>query len=159
MMVLYTSDPDASKAAASLSVNVGSFVDPPEFQGLAHFLEHAIHLGSTKYPGANEYQVFIQSNQGHMNAETCKERTTYHFTISSNAFAEALDRFSQLFISPLFDKGRVQKELHAVDSESKGNLQNLVEQENSVIRSLLDPAHPASKYSCGNLETLDSLNL
>ncbi|KAJ2455778.1 metalloprotease [Coemansia sp. RSA 2336] len=115
MIVLCTSDPDASKAAASLSVNVGSFVDPPEFQGLAHFLEHAIHLGSTKYPGANEYQTFIQSNQGYMNAETCKERTGYHFTISPNAFAEALDRFAQLFISPLFDRDRVEKELQTLD--------------------------------------------
>ncbi|KAJ2850282.1 hypothetical protein IWW36_002030 [Coemansia brasiliensis] len=44
MIILCTSDPDASKAAASLSVNVGSFVDPPELQGLAHFLEHLLLL-------------------------------------------------------------------------------------------------------------------
>ncbi|KAJ2672823.1 metalloprotease [Coemansia sp. RSA 1085] len=156
MTVLCTSDPDASKAAASLSVNVGSFVDPPELQGLAHLLEHLLQLASTKYPGANEYRAYIQDNQGFSNAETFNEDTAYYFTISPNAFAEALDRFSQLFISPLFDKDYVEQELHAVDSESKGNLQDIVDQENSVIRSLLDSSHPAAKYDCGNMNTLSS---
>ncbi|KAJ2850281.1 metalloprotease [Coemansia brasiliensis] len=156
MIILCTSDPDASKAAASLSVNVGSFVDPPELQGLAHFLEHAIHLGSDKYPGANEYRAYIQDNHGHENAKTANEQTTYYFTIPHNAFEGALDRLSQLFISPLFDKDYVEREINAVDSESKGILQDYIHQESSVIRSLLDPSHPASMYNCGGIETLSA---
>ncbi|KAJ2449291.1 metalloprotease, partial [Coemansia sp. RSA 2336] len=156
MTVLCTSDPDASTSAASLSVNVGNFVDPPELQGLAHLLEHLLLLASTKYPGANEYRAYIQDNQGSANAETFNEKTTYYFTVSPNAFAGALDRFSQLFISPLFNKNYVEQELHAVDSESKGNLQDPSERENSVICSLLDSLHPASKYNCGDMNTLSS---
>lgn len=33
-----------------MTVGVGSFSDPPEIQGLAHFLEHMIFMGSEKYP-------------------------------------------------------------------------------------------------------------
>ena len=36
------------QAAASLCVNVGSFDDPIEAQGLAHLLEHMIFMGSKK---------------------------------------------------------------------------------------------------------------
>ena len=37
-------------AAAAMVVGVGTFFDPPECQGLAHFLEHLLFMGSKKYP-------------------------------------------------------------------------------------------------------------
>ena len=48
LRVMLISDPDAVKCAASLDVNVGSWSDPPELQGLAHFLEHLLFLGTEK---------------------------------------------------------------------------------------------------------------
>ena len=45
------------QAACSLTIGVGSFSDPPEVPGLAHFLEHMVFMGSKKYP-----QVMPQSN-------------------------------------------------------------------------------------------------
>ncbi|KAJ2682056.1 metalloprotease [Coemansia spiralis] len=46
-----------SKACASLDVNVGSLADPPAFQGLAHFCEHLLFMGTTKYPKENDYNA------------------------------------------------------------------------------------------------------
>ncbi|KAK9939655.1 hypothetical protein M0R45_016345 [Rubus argutus] len=37
------------KAAAAMCVGIGSFSDPPEAQGLAHFLEHMLFMGSTSF--------------------------------------------------------------------------------------------------------------
>jgi insulysin len=34
---------------------VGSLLDPPEFQGLAHFTEHMLFYSSEKYPVEDEY--------------------------------------------------------------------------------------------------------
>ena len=45
------------QAACSLTIGVGSFSDPPEVPGLAHFLEHMVFMGSKKYP-----QVMPKSN-------------------------------------------------------------------------------------------------
>ena len=39
--------------AAALSVGVGSYHELPEFPGLAHFCEHALFLGSSKFPQEN----------------------------------------------------------------------------------------------------------
>lgn len=52
---LVISDRDAQKSAAALSVGVGSFSDPIEAQGLAHYLEHMLFMGTSKYPAENEY--------------------------------------------------------------------------------------------------------
>lgn len=39
------SDPNATKAAAAMSVDVGAAADPIHLPGLAHFLEHMLFLG------------------------------------------------------------------------------------------------------------------
>lgn len=48
LRVMLVSDPNAERSAASLDVNVGCWSDPPELQGLAHYLEHMLFLGTEK---------------------------------------------------------------------------------------------------------------
>jgi nardilysin len=43
------------KAAAALAVGVGSFSDFAHMQGIAHYLEHMLFMGTEKYPDENEY--------------------------------------------------------------------------------------------------------
>ena len=50
------SDPRTDKSAAALAVERGSFDEPADIPGLAHFLEHMLFLGTEKYPAADEYQ-------------------------------------------------------------------------------------------------------
>ena len=50
LTALLVSDADADKAAASMNVQVGSAQDPEDLQGLAHFLEHMLFLGTDAYP-------------------------------------------------------------------------------------------------------------
>ncbi|KAJ2044906.1 metalloprotease, partial [Coemansia sp. S2] len=44
LVVMCVQDPATENAAAALSVNVGSNMDPVELQGLAHFLEHMLFM-------------------------------------------------------------------------------------------------------------------
>lgn len=48
------------KAAAGLCVGVGSFSDPKEVPGMAHFLEHMVFMGSEKFPEENDFDSFIK---------------------------------------------------------------------------------------------------
>lgn len=50
-------------------------------QGLAHYLEHMLFMGSTKYPDENEYDSFISKSGGGSNAFTECEYTLYHFDV------------------------------------------------------------------------------
>lgn len=58
------------KAATALLVNVGSYHDPPHLQGLSHFLEHMLFLGTEKYPQENAYDAFLSKKGGDDNAYT-----------------------------------------------------------------------------------------
>ena len=70
MRVLLVSDPKFNKSGASLVVNTGQIDDPRDSEGLAHFLEHMLFLGTEKYPEVTEYGNFIKSNGGYNNAYT-----------------------------------------------------------------------------------------
>jgi insulysin len=47
-------DPDTEKSAACVDVRVGSMCDPENVNGLAHFLEHLLFMGTEKYPEENK---------------------------------------------------------------------------------------------------------
>ena len=110
-------DDEADKSCAALDVNVGCALDPMEFQGTAHFLEHMLFMGTEKYPNESEYSEFITNNGGYNNAWTSFTDTNYHFEVSNEAFGDALDRFAQFFICPLMDESSTDREMNAVDSE------------------------------------------
>ena len=68
-----------SLAFCSMSVNVGSLNDPMDRQGLAHFLEHMIFMGSEKYPEEAGYSEHVTAHGGFCNAFTEFEQTNYQF--------------------------------------------------------------------------------
>ena len=49
MRTVLVSDPDAEMTAASVDVHVGSWSDPDDLPGLAHFCEHMLFMSSTKH--------------------------------------------------------------------------------------------------------------
>ncbi|GGK76376.1 insulinase family protein [Amphritea balenae] len=156
MKVLVISDPTTDKAAASLDVNVGSNANPAGRQGLAHFLEHMLFLGTKKYPKAGSYQAYISENGGNHNAYTAYQNTNYFFDIKADSLAPALDRFSHFFIDPLFSKKYVDRERHAVNSEYQSKLKDDGRRGYSAGKQAMNPAHSMSQFAVGNLETLSN---
>ena len=53
MSGLLVSDNQTKQAGASIRVNIGYLSEPEYINGLAHFLEHMLFLGSEKYPQEN----------------------------------------------------------------------------------------------------------
>ncbi len=154
MRVLLVSDPDADKAAASLVVFRGSYDDPPEYPGLAHFLEHMLFIATEKYPDVDGYQEFISKHGGSSNAYTAGNHTNFFFDIQPEQFQAAMDRFSQFFISPLFDAEYVDREKNAVQSEYQLQLKADEWRGQAALGRAMNPAHPESQFNIGSLETL-----
>ncbi|AZQ10999.1 insulinase family protein [Shewanella khirikhana] len=154
LRVLLVSDHQASQAAASMAVNVGHFDDPAHRPGMAHFLEHMLFLGTEAYPDPGEYHAFINQHGGSNNAWTGTEHTNFFFTINADAFEESLSRFSQFFIAPLFNRELVDRERQAIESEYSLKLKDDVRRVYQVHKETVNPKHPFSKFSVGNLETL-----
>mmetsp|Transcript_48832 Transcript_48832/g.140380 ORF Transcript_48832/g.140380 Transcript_48832/m.140380 type:complete len:1013 (-) Transcript_48832:12-3050(-) len=154
LRVVLISDCKCDKAAAALSVGVGSLADPKDCQGLAHFLEHMLFLGTEKYPQEDEYNEFLAKHGGSSNAYTADAVTNFYFGVSPDHLEGALDRFSQFFISPLFSESATDREMQAVDSEHAKNQQSDSRRFHQLLRNDANPKHPLCHFGTGNLETL-----
>ncbi|MGB1199253.1 MAG: insulinase family protein [Thalassotalea sp.] len=154
LKVLMISDSTTEKSAAAMDISVGAFHSPVGREGLLHFLEHMLFLGTEKYPTAGEYNKFLEKNGGSSNAYTSSEDTNYFFDVKNNAFDEALDRFAQFFIAPTMDRNFVEREKNAVDSEYSLKIKEDGRRIREASRQAVNEAHPYSKFSVGNLDTL-----
>lgn len=118
----------------------------------------------------NAYSQYLSAHSGYSNAYTASTSTNYYFEVAAkpaedaesagvkvSPFHGALDRFAQFFIEPLFLASTLDRELRAVDSENKKNLQNDQWRLHQLDKSLSNPNHPYCHFSTGNLETLKLL--
>lgn len=152
--VLLIHDPDTHTSGAAMNVHVGHMFDDRNVQGLAHFLEHMLFLGTKKYPVEGEYKKYIKQHGGGCNAYTSTDTTSnvfciftnlridYHFDIESQHFEQALDRFSQFFICPLFNQEGVDREVNAINSEYSKNVQTDSRRFFQLLKKIADPKHP-----------------
>jgi insulysin len=152
--VLLISDINSKMSSASLSIGVGSY-DNGDVDGIAHFLEHMLFMGSTKYPDESQYHNFINTHAGNSNAYTAGNHTCYYFTIESDYFKEGLDIFGQFFVSPLLKKSSIMKEMNAVDSEHQKNIAVDPWRLNQVLSVVSKNTTPYYKFHTGSLETLN----
>ncbi|KAK2595763.1 metalloprotease [Conoideocrella luteorostrata] len=80
---LLVCDPETDKASAAMDVNVGNFSDEEGMPGLAHGVEHLLFMGTKKFPGENEYNVYLSANSGESNAYTASTSTNYYFEVAA----------------------------------------------------------------------------
>lgn len=151
------SDPKADQSAAALAVGAGSWNDPEEYPGMAHFCEHMLFGGSEKHPGENEFDRLLSDYKGTSNAYTTSEKTVYFFSSNHKGFPTILEQFSRFFIDPLFNPSRIARELHAVDQEFAKNFESEGWRQHMVFLELGNSSHPNSRFSTGNAETLGKI--
>ncbi|MEW5288448.1 pitrilysin [Erwinia papayae] len=154
MTVLLVSDPQATKSLSALTLPVGSLENPRNQQGLAHYLEHMLLMGSKRYPQPDNLAEFLKKHGGSHNASTASYRTAFYLEVENDALQPAVDRLADAIAEPLLDPVNADRERHAVNAEltmarSRDGLRMA-----QVGAETLNPQHPGSLFSGGNLETL-----
>ena len=146
--------PGPQRAAAAMVVGVGSWADPPETQGCAHFLEHLLFLGSEKYPDENAYDAFLSKHGGSSNAATDVEWTEFHFDCLPAHFPHALDVFAQFFVAPSFNPEAVSREVQAIESEFRETIRDDFSRLDELLYRSAPAGHPFGTFTWGNAESL-----
>lgn len=121
LRIFFVETKDSNISSATMYVGVGNIDNPHDIDGMAHYLEHMLFMGSDEYPGGTHFQNQVSNKGGSTNAYTTDDHTQYYFN-SSEGFTDLLRIFSRFFIKPLFDVKYIEKEVSAVDSEHKKNI-------------------------------------
>lgn len=154
MRVLLVSDPKATKSLGSIALPVGSLYDPALQQGLAHYTEHMVLMGSKKYPQPSSFTEFLARHAGNYNATTSGNRTAFFFEVENSVIDKALDYLADAIAEPIFDPKFADKERNAVNAEMTLYRSSDGFRIQQVDAETINPDHPASQFSGGNLETL-----
>ncbi|WP_314142474.1 pitrilysin [Buttiauxella noackiae] len=154
MTVLLVSDPQAVKSLSALVVPVGSLEDPNDHLGLAHYLEHMTLMGSKKYPEPDSLSEFLKKHGGSHNASTATYRTAFYLEVENDALQGAVDRLSDAIAEPNLAPEYAERERNAVNAELTLARARDGMRMAQVSAETINPAHPGSRFSGGNLETL-----
>lgn len=154
MVVLLVSDPQAVKSLSALVLPVGSLEDPDAHLGLAHYLEHMTLMGSKKYPQPESLAEYLKMHGGSHNASTAPYRTAFYLEVENDALDGAVDRLADAIAEPTLAKAYAERERNAVNAELTMARARDGMRMAQVSAETLNPAHPGSRFSGGNLETL-----
>ena len=147
-------DSHLEKSFVTVCLKVGSFSDPDGYKGLAHFLEHMLFMGSKKYPDENHFNTRLNELGGYSNAYTDVMETVYYFNVYDNGLEEIFDIFSRFFIDPLFDPDSVSREINAVNSEHKKNINQDMWRKYQLMLNLTDKESVINTFVTGSLNSL-----
>jgi len=154
MRIILIYDQDTQVGAANMSIGVGFYEDYPKYQGIAHFLEHMLFMGTSKYPSVNHFMSFINKSGGNTNAFTTGDSTNYYFDVPNEHLVDALDIFGQFFIHPLFNPETIEKEIDAINAEHSKNYNSDTWRIDRLVREMAHEDHPYHHFGCGTKKTL-----
>lgn len=99
-------------------VKVGSRFEPPDKNGLSHFLEHMFFKGTRKR-SAREIAVEIDSIGGDLNAFTSRETTTFYVKVLDQHINRGIDLLTDIFLHSTFPEEDIEKEKRIIKEEIK----------------------------------------
>ena len=115
MEVLIVHEP-LSKGTVALSVAAGSLDDPPEFPGLAQFVQRMITCGSKRFPGTRMHrEYFVSKNESSAGALTMGDITVHTIQVVNQFMRAGIERLMRSITEPLFPPEAVNDELNAMD--------------------------------------------
>ncbi|KAL5269357.1 hypothetical protein ACHWQZ_G002997 [Mnemiopsis leidyi] len=159
LRVALISDVNGTESACAAAVSVGSFAEPADLQGLAHFLEHMLFMGSIAYPDENFFEYLVQTQgNGYTNAYTSDEITDFYFSTRSR-FKFIMKVFAQFFSNPLLAPNAIRREVSAVNSEWQLDLNSDAWTSWDLMRELSNPKHPFHTFSTGSISTLNRTDI
>lgn len=99
-------------------VKVGSRNEPPEKNGISHFLEHMFFKG-TKKRTATDIAFEIDSLGGDINAFTSRENTAFYVKVLDEYIDKGIDLLTDIFRNSVFSEDEIEKERNVIKEEIK----------------------------------------
>jgi predicted Zn-dependent peptidase len=146
--------PGTRALTALVAFDAGARNEPPQENGIAHFLEHLVFKGGEKYPTYKDVNETAEHMGAVLNAYTSHDLVAFHITARAEAAAEAIDLLSDFVGRPRLDARELERERGVVIQE----INRAYDQPATVAEYLIDRAafgeHPLGRTVLGPEENL-----
>lgn len=109
--------PTAETTKMYMHVGVGSVYEAPHEAGLAHALEHAVHLQTPDFPDKPGLQLYRGLHGITANAKTGHTRTLY--TASGPEVEPVIHQMSEVLCRPIFTEPAIDAEMQVIAEEAR----------------------------------------
>jgi predicted Zn-dependent peptidase len=149
--------PQVRSVSAGIWINTGSRREPPEQNGICHFIEHMLFKGTT-HRTAEQIARSVDSIGGHLDAFTAKECVCFNTKVLDEHLPVAFDVLSDLLLNPLFKEDDIVRERGVVLEELKMDEDNPDYLVHEIFTQNFWKDHPLGKPILGTKETVRRLD-
>ncbi|MGG6267934.1 M16 family metallopeptidase [Leptolyngbya sp. AN03gr2] len=145
--------PATGVSAIDVWVNAGAIVEPDDWMGMAHFLEHMIFKGTHQIaPG--EFDSAIENRGGMTNAATSYDYAHFYMTTASKDFSETLPYLSELLLNAAIPDEEFDRERDVVLEEISQTYDDPDSIAFQFLSELVYQRHPYGRPILGTEESL-----
>lgn len=156
MHVILHEDNSTPIVAVSIMYHVGSKNENPNRTGFAHFFEHLMFEGSRNIKRV-EFDEYVESNGGTLNANTSQDRTYYYEILPSNQLELGLWLESERLLHAKVDNVGIETQREVVKEEKRQRVDN--QPYGSFMAEMFDrlfDEHPYEWTPIGYMEHLNA---
>jgi predicted Zn-dependent peptidase len=145
---------ERASVSIALMFSVGSRYENERTAGLAHFIEHMVFKGSSRYPTAKAISEAVEGVGGVLNAATDKEATLFWAKVPIGKLPLAADVLCDMVYNAALDTTELHKERQVVIEELRMYMDNPQDYVHTLFDEVMWPDHPLGRDTAGTEETV-----
>jgi predicted Zn-dependent peptidase len=155
LTVLTERMPSLRSATVGIWVRRGSRHEPADWNGVCHFIEHAVFKGTERRTALD---IAVESDRlgGHFDAYTTHEMTGFSMKVVDSALPAAFDLLSDMLARPRFDEEELRREQRVIIEEMKMVEDTPDEFLAEIFNAAYFPEHPLGRPIEGTAETVST---
>ncbi|HEV2799712.1 MAG TPA: pitrilysin family protein [Pyrinomonadaceae bacterium] len=149
--------PGLRSATVGIWIKRGSRHETPDFNGICHFIEHAVFKGTER---RSVMDIAVESDRlgGNFDAYTSHEMTGFALKVVDRALPQAFDLLSDMLLSPRFDEQELAREQKVIIEEMKMVEDSPEEFLGELFQAAYFPDHALGRPIEGTPETVSSFD-
>jgi predicted Zn-dependent peptidase len=155
LTVLTEQMPNLRSCTVGVWVRRGSRHESPDWNGICHFIEHAVFKGTERRTALD---IAVESDRlgGHFDAYTTHEMTGFALKVVDTALPAAFDLLSDMLARPRFDEEELRREQKVIIEEMKMVEDTPDEFLAEIFNAAYFPGHPLGRPIEGTAETVST---
>ena len=155
LTVLTERMPGLRSATVGIWVRRGSRHEPEDWNGVCHFIEHAVFTGTGRRTALD---IAVESDRlgGHFDAYTTHEMTGFALKVVDTSVPAAFDLLADMLARPRFDEEELRREQKVIIEEMKMVEDTPDEFLAEIFNAAYFPGHPLGRPIEGTEETVST---
>lgn len=155
LTVLTERMPGLRSATVGIWVRLGSRHEPEDWNGVCHFIEHAVFKGTERRTALD---IAVESDRlgGHFDAYTTHEMTGFALKVVDTSVPLAFDLLADMLARPRFDEEELRREQKVIIEEMKMVEDTPDEFLAEIFNAAYFPGHPLGRPIEGTEETVST---